>query len=140
MPCADITETLEITLDTENRLTDYKFQKRTCGFDIGSHSILLEKFRDNSLEYILALKPELFIDELNDNSEEMRFLFLKHLLAIQSVLETYRGYRKGSSDSKCVIESVGQDKNDIRIKALVKLSIPTENIVPCGCYLGNDLK
>ena len=43
MPCKDVTELLEVVLDSEDRLLDYTFSKRTCGQGVGAASLLIEQ-------------------------------------------------------------------------------------------------
>lgn len=140
MPCLDITERLEITLDAENRLVDYKLAKLSCGVDIGSQSLLLEALAGLTSDKIILISPQIFINELDIHDNEMRFIYLKHLLAIQVLLETYIGKRQGSADSKCTIESIEQNDSGIEIKSLIKLAIPVDEIEPCGCYNCKDKK
>jgi hypothetical protein len=134
LPCLDVTETLEIRLDTDDCLVEYKLRKRTCGTDISDQDLLLDRLTGYASKDILSLEPQSFINKLHIGDQARRFLYLKHLLAIQSLLETYMGVRPGDRNSKCIIKSVETGDDGSSLKALIKLSIPTTNIEPCPCH------
>lgn len=132
MPCSDVTEIIQVTLDANDRLKAYHFAKRTCGQSIGAASLLIDQLGGRTLEELLAYDAERFLTEypIADGIEE--FLSLKHLFAIQSVLEVLTGKEPGGPDDPCSAAEISCDDGEFVIDAQINLDLVTEKIKSCG--------
>jgi len=132
MPCNDITEIIEVTLDGQDRLTDYFFRKRTCGQGVGVGGLLLESLQGKSAEELLAITPEFFLETwpVEDPLEE--FLGLKHLIALQSALEVLLGKASGGVGEMCAAAEISCDGDDTILVARISVDLVTEKIKSCG--------
>ena len=138
MPCKDVTERMELTLDADDRLASYRFAKRSCGQGIGVADLLLPCLRGLELERILAYSAESFLAEFparaksSEDEELMEFLQLKHLFAIQSVLEVLTGKESGRKDDLCAAASIDYGANGLVIRAQIAVDVVTDKIKACG--------
>ncbi|MCH7958690.1 MAG: iron-sulfur cluster assembly scaffold protein [Candidatus Hydrogenedentes bacterium] len=132
MPCSDVTEIIEVELDGEDRLQDYRFSKRTCGQGIGVASLLLEKLAGRSLDEILAIEVQDFLAELSIADELEEFMSLKHLIAIQSALEVLTGKESGGKDDPFSAAEIVSDEDVTRIRGVISVDLITEKIRSCG--------
>ena len=132
MPCSDVTEIVEVELDGEDRLQDYRFSKRSCGQGIGVASLLIEQLAGRSLDEILAIEPQDFLAELSIGEELEEFMSLKHLIAIQSALEVLTGKESGGKDDPFSAAEIVSDENVTRIRGLISVDLVTEKIRSCG--------
>lgn len=132
MPCSDITEVLEATVDDADRLLRYRFVKRSCGQGVGADSLLANELVGRTVDEILAIDPQDFIAEHPSEEAIEEFLGLKHLIAVQSVLEVFIGRAAGGPDDACATAEVSYGDGEARIEALIKVDVVTEKIKSCG--------
>lgn len=132
MPCSDITEIMDVTVDGRDCLVDYHFRKRTCGQGVGVESLLLGAFQGMPAEELLGISPEVFLDTwpVEDPLEE--FLGLKHLIAIQSALAVLLGRESGGPGEICAAAEVSCDGDATTITARIAVDLVTEKIKSCG--------
>jgi hypothetical protein len=141
MPCNNLIEQIRITLDDRDCLTGYQFIKQTCGQGVGSRSLLTEFLLGLSVDELLALDSERLFAVCRPGDDVSRFLHLKHLFAIQTVLEVYTGHSNGAAKSACAIAEIGDDQGQVVIDADIDVELVTDKIRACdGCRgCGNDL-
>ena len=138
VPCNNLVEQIRITLDDRDRLTGYRFIKQTCRQDVGARSLLTEFFLGLSVEELLAIDSERLFAVCRPEDDVSRFLHLKHLFAIQAVLEVYTGHSSGAGNSPCTIAEIGDDRGQVVIDADIDVGLVTDKIKACaGC--GSDL-
>jgi hypothetical protein len=134
MPCTDVTETLRITLDPQDRVIYYSLSKRTCGGSVGRPSLLKRWIRDRAASEVLAATPEEVLAALPTNSTAWQFLTLKHLYAVKAALSVLTGQSSGLPDDPCAIVSIDQGPDGIRMKSNIRVDILTSQIEECkGC-------
>lgn len=140
MPCNDITEIMEVTLDGQDRLRDYYFSKRTCGQGVGVGGLLLEVLQDMPAEQVLAITPAYFLETwpVEDPLEE--FLGLKHLIALQSTLEVLLGKADGGPGEICSAAEIVCDGDATIITARIAVDLVVEKIKSCGGCKGCGTK
>ena len=133
MPCNDVTELIRVELDAEDCLRGYHFIKRSCGQGVGHEALLLGFLEGMSLEAILVLDPATFTDYYPVDSDIEEFLTLKHLVAVQSVLEVLTGQSSGDVDAICAASEIAYDLDGgIRMDARISVDLVTERIASCG--------
>ena len=132
MPCTDITEILQIELDSDDRLVYYALHKGSCGGSVGKPSLLKRWVRERPARDILANRPEEFLRRLNLRSDTWEFLHLKHLLAIQSGLRALQGDDTRETASPCEVHSVEHIGDRVRLTAAIRIDLITEAIRACN--------
>jgi hypothetical protein len=142
VPCNSLVEQIRVTLDDRDRLTGYRFIKQTCGQDVGARSLLIEFLLGLNVDELLAIDSERFLAVCQPGDDVSRFLHLKHLFAIQVVLEVYTGHSNGASNAACAIAEIGDDQGQVVIDADIDVALVTDKIKACaGCSgCGNDMQ
>lgn len=134
MPCSNITEQIQVTLDGQEHLRNYRFFKESCGQGIGTESLLLSFLSGLTIDDILAISDQQILTSCNSADDIERFLRLKHLFAVQSALEVYTGEQSGGKGSICTVVGVRDDNGEILIDADIDLGLVTDKIKACdGC-------
>ncbi|MCX6832396.1 MAG: hypothetical protein NT028_09750 [candidate division Zixibacteria bacterium] len=134
MPCSNLVEQIRITLDDRDRLTGYRFIKQTCGQGVGARSLLTEFLLGLSIDELLAIDGDRLLAVCRPEDDVSRFLHLKHLFAIQAVLEVYTGRSNGASNAACAIAEIGDDRGQVVIDADIDVGLVTDKIKACdGC-------
>lgn len=132
MPCRDVTETVRLTLDGEDRLLDYALAKRTCRRGVGTQDLLLQRVRGLSARELLALDADALFGAGGPATDLEEFLALKHLFAIQEALSVLSGDRPGGTGDRCTIGEVSSSGGEIEVRAEISLDLLTEKIRSCG--------
>lgn len=131
MPCDDITEKIKLTLNDDNRIESYSFSKKTCGGGIGLESLLLDDIGGQFIEDIINNNSILSFPAKIDESNIESYLRLKHLYAIQTVLNVYLGKTSGGVNDSCTIAAIEYDENETVIQAEIKIDLATNRIKLC---------
>lgn len=132
MPCKDVTELMTVSVNDADRLVAYRFVKRTCGQGVGADALLEETLCGKTVDEILALEPEQFLETYPTELPIEEFLGLKHLIAVQSVLEVLTGKAAGGAGEICAAAEVVYDDGEVIIEARILLDLVTEKIKSCG--------
>ena len=132
MPCSDITEVMQAVVGDDDRLVRYRFVKRSCGQGVGADMLLENVLVGRSVDEILAIDPQDFLEEYPTEESIEEFLGLKHLIALQSVLEVLIGRASGDAGQICAAAEIGYDNGETTIEALIKIDLVTEKIKSCG--------
>ncbi len=132
MPCKDVTEVLEVVLDEDDSLKDYRFSKRTCGQGVGAASLIIDQLRGRPMAELLIKTAQEFLTEFPIPDPVEEFLSLKHLFAIQGALEVYAGFESGAKHSAFAVASVEYGEDETRISGRIGVDILTEKIKSCG--------
>jgi hypothetical protein len=138
MPCRDVTETIHVVLDDEDRLVHYTLTKRHRGSDAGECALLEGQFAGWTLEAILGLEAGEFLAGHHFTDKAGEFLALKHFFTLRMALEVLTGRAAGGVGEKCMVASVIHDGKNLHVEA----DIPTQWAVektaargvchPCG--------
>ncbi len=132
MPCDNITEIIKLKLDHNNHFIEYSLTKQSCDRPIGESSLITDKLKGHTVEQILDATFESILKGYLSSSPESRYLYTKHLQTIQSVLAIWLGQRDGQTGGRYVIDAINYDDVGIELIAIIKLNLPTENIISCG--------
>jgi hypothetical protein len=131
MPCDNLVEQIRITLDDRDRLTGYQFIKQTCGRDVGAGSLLTEFLFGLSVDELLAIDSENLFAICLLEDDISRFVYLKHLFAVQAVLEVYTGSSNGAGNSYCAIVEIGDDRGQVVVDADIDIMLVADKIKAC---------
>jgi len=132
MPCKDVTEMITVAVDDGDRLAGYRFIKRTCGQGVGADGLLQDMLCGHTVDEILAIEPETFLETYPVELPIEEFLGLKHLIAVQSALEVLTGKAPGGPGEICAAAEVVYDAGQVVIEARILLDLVTEKIKSCG--------
>jgi hypothetical protein len=136
MPCNNIVEQIRITLDDRKCFTSYRLIKQTCGQDVGGRSLLTKFLLGLSVDELLVINSDRLLAVCRPENDISRFLHLKHLFAIQAVLEVYTGCQIGAGNSPCAIVEIGNDRGEVVIDADIDVGLVTDRIKACGGCTG----
>lgn len=132
MPCNDISEVIDLRIDDADRLQSYRLNKRTCGAEIGSDSLLLSLFKDRSTAEILLLDGADVVDHFEEISEDDEFLYFKHLVAVQEAVRVLTGAASGAPTEPCTTASIGADADGIHFVGHIAVEMLAGKIKACG--------
>ncbi len=140
MPCSDVTETMQVTIDADDRLKTYWLAKRSCGQGVGAGSLLQDQLAGRSVDTLLNTDAEAYLNEFPIDDELEEFLSLKHFFAIQAALEVLTGKTAGGKDDACAAAEIAYEDGDTIIDALISIDVVTEKIKGCGNCKGCGTK
>lgn len=131
---------MEVVVDADDRLKSYTFSKRTCGRGVGVATLLVDCLAGRTVDEILAYRPEDFLADYPVEDELEEFLGLKHLIAVQSVLEVLTGRASGGRHEACAAAEIAHENGDIVIDARIRVDLVTEKVKSCGNCKGCGTK
>ena len=133
MPCADITDRIELVLDHHDRVLDYTLRKLTCGAEIGQANLLAQMVCGQPIKKIMALHGDDVVTHFSLR-EEQEFLYFKHLIAVQEALAVFCGDSAGNPTSACVTEAISTDEKGFTFTGQLAVELMTDRIQACsGC-------
>ncbi len=131
MPCSDVTEWLELTLDQDDGVTDFVLQKDTCGAPVGN-ALLLEYIQGIDPQRLLDVSLLELVPTVHDARHLDQFLLSKQLYALQEALAVYTGVKSGGKGELFTVEKLEYGPANTVIKGLVRVDLITEKIRACG--------
>lgn len=131
MPCRDVTETIHVVLDGEDRLVRYSLTKHHCGCGVGERALLEGQFAGWPLEAILGLEAGEFLAGQHFADEAGEFLALKHFFALRMALEALTGRVPGGVGEQCMVASVSHDGEHLHIEVDIPIPLAVEKIRAC---------
>lgn len=131
---------MQVTVDADDCLKDYWLAKRSCGRGVGAGSLLIEQLGGRSVDALLTVDAEAFLDEFPIEDELEEFLSLKHFFAIQTALEVLTGKTPGRKDDPCAAAEIAFEDGDTIIVARISIDLITEKIKSCGACKGCGTK
>lgn len=132
MPCNDVTEIIEVTIDGEDRLADYVYNKRTCGQGVGAGSLLIDQLRGWTAEALIEADVDAVRASIPFESDLEEFLALKHFFAIQSVIEVLTGKEPGGKGDPCAAAEIAYEDGRVIITGQIDVELVTDKIKSCG--------
>ncbi len=134
MPCKDITDSLKILVDSNDKFVRYKLTKKTCGGDVGRKAMLTKWLKDRSISEILELSPEQLFKEFPTKSSTWEYLYLKHFIAIKSGLSIMIGENSGGVEDFCTVDSIEYTPDGMILLAELSAGGMNAEIAACaGC-------
>jgi hypothetical protein len=132
MPCNDVTEFIEVALDSGDRLKSYALSKTTCGRPVGPASLLIPQLGGRSVDELLAYDAQTFLTAPGRGYGDLEeFLSLKHLFAIQATLKVLTGGGSGGPKDSCAVALVTCENGDVVIRARILVDLITDKIKSC---------
>ncbi len=132
MSCKDVTETIRVVLDEDDRLKEYVFAKHSCGHGVGAESLLIGQLKGASLKELLNFSAESFLSQFPVRNELEEFLSLKHLFALQGALEVLTGKEPGRVGDPFATGEITCDAGETIVSGRTGVDILVEKISACG--------
>lgn len=132
MPCDDVTEILELTLDEGDRLARYRLRKRTCGRAVGEEALLAGALSGMTDTAILAIDAEEFANGIASGDDAEYVLCLKHVFALQGGLRALTGRESAGKDDPVRAASITFENGETTLEAVLSVDVLTEKIKSCG--------
>ena len=132
MPCNDITDTLKILLDNDDRLVKYALRKKTCGGEVGRKSLIGRWAKGRPAREIISASLDTVLAAHPTTSDVREFMVIKHFLAVKAGLEILLGVTSGGSKDYCKVASVEHGPDGILLVADLSVQGMTEEIRACG--------
>jgi NifU-like protein involved in Fe-S cluster formation len=107
-------------LDKNERLTDYSFQKLSCGKVIGEEKLIGQWLFGQTAAAILEIEPDEFEQKLNLEDDMKHYLALKHLIALQKGLAVLLGRTSGGLDDSCSVEYINHSPDGLEMVARLR--------------------
>jgi len=134
MPCNDVTEVIRVEFDAHDRLTDYVYNKRTCGQGVGAGNLLIELLRGKTVEWLRDVDVVELLSDYPIDHELEEFLNFKHMFALQGVAEVLTGKEPGGPKDSCAAADISFDPETgaTIVHATIPVDLMTEKIRSCG--------
>lgn len=132
MPCNDISEIIQISVNAQDELTDYAFMKKSCGQGVGAQSLLSDHLPGKTIPQILDIAPQSFLQQYISEEPIEEFLALKHLIAVQSALEVLTGEESGGPQDLCSAAEIIYEQGNTQLTAHLSVDLITDKIKSCG--------
>lgn len=144
MPVEKSIETIHIILDSAERLREYRLDKISGGRTARSTPLMLDHFQDCPIGDILRLDADQFCALYPSTDNIPQHTFLRHFVALRSVLDAYTGRQRSGPGDVCSIVSIDYDNNIVSIDAILysdTLNRKTDFCIRCrGCRETTRLK
>ena len=132
MPCSDSTPQVVVILDRDERLSDLRFSKITCGRGIGNGQDHVALFRGKSIDELRTLGLDDLLRRSGASSDEERFFLFLAWDSVRHAISCYRGEDERDDDERYRIASIDHDGEKTSIRMGVKTPKELAKILPCS--------
>lgn len=132
MPCQDITDSIKILLDKNDRVVKYALRKKTCKGEVGRKSLISRWLKNKKAQDILDISPDEILAALPTKSKSWEYLTLKHFLSVKAALQVMLGETSGSVNDYCTIDSIEYSSDETLLTAEIANEGITAAIEACG--------
>jgi len=137
MPCNDITDYVEITIGSDDRVTDYALHKRTCGGAVGEENLIGPWLFKRTAAQVVETDLDVFHAKLRTKNDLKEYLALKHFLCVKSALLIWMGRESGGVEDHCTVEAIEYGPEGVEIAAHVDVKGLTDEIEACKNCCGS---
>jgi len=137
MPCKDITDTLTLAIDADDRIIDYSLHKRTCGGAVGEEKLLGPWLFKRTAAQVIETPLDDFQAILKTKSDLKEYLVLKHFIAVKTALLIMLGREAGGLEDRCTVEYIDYGPEGIRMGADLSVDGLMEDIKACKSCCGS---
>ncbi len=120
-------------LDDHGRLSTYSLAKVTCGGSVGQEDLLVPFVKGMHINELAELSPHEFIVGQAADDDLTSFLYFKHIKALSRGIRALTGAISASANDSTAIESISYDGQELEVSAILKSTLNTDDIKPCGC-------
>ena len=132
MPCQDSSSIVSVTLDSNEGLTGFDFNKITCGKEIGEGDLFRDYCLGRNIDEILKLDFPDIRDSLKIKNTEDEFLLYLEWDALRTAVAQYRGLENEADRQRCQIASIVNAGDSIEIRQSIRPLPSMPKIVACA--------
>ena len=132
MPCEDSSAEIIVTLDRKERLASYRYEKLSCGKNIGIGDLYQNFVYGKSLDSLSALTFEEVLKELTVASKDEEFLLYLEWKALREAIRGYVGESIESDPERYKIAEIIAGEGEVIIKMIIYPPVDLPDIIPCG--------
>jgi len=143
VPCDDQTEILELVLDTQDLVKQFRLYKMSCGKPVGDDS-LLAYIQDTHIEEILMSDISDVVPDIRQKEDLESFLLAKQLFSIRAALGVWTGSSAGMLHEPFALDELFYEEEGVKITGLISVDLIREEIKACAsctsCKVGRSEK
>lgn len=132
MPCEDSAAEITITIDKNEKILSYEYEKMTCGKNVGMGQVyhnfctgkIIDHFAEVSFEKAKKACP------VEDKEEE--FLLYLEWKAVREALREYLGKERGADSERYKMAEIIAEKDCTILKMIIQAPAAMPEIIPCG--------
>ena len=132
MPCEDSSAEIVVTLDSRECLVSCRYEKMTCGKNIGIGTLYRDFVYGKSVEYLLSLTFEEVLKECAVANKDEEFLLYLEWKALREAINGYIGRNGGSDSERYKIAEISAEEGFVVIKMVIYPPADLPEIIPCG--------
>ncbi len=132
MPCRDSSARVVLSVDDNDRIVSFRFEKITCGKVIGGSSGLDRHCRGISLADAPHLDGAQIAAALGVAGEDDRFFFQLEWSAFQTAVARFTGGNDPPGGERCRVASVTHDERGSSITVVILPPDDLPPIPPCS--------
>lgn len=136
MPCNDITDSLKIKLDADEKVVKYALRKKTCQGEVGRKSLIGQWLKGKPAAEVISFPIDQFIKAHPTKSSKWEYLYLKHFIAVRSSLAVLLGQQSGGVDDYVKIALVEYSPEGTILETDISVEGMTAEIEACGSCAG----
>lgn len=130
MPCNDIDERVELTLNSFDQPIAFSLTKKTCGASISQRCELLSYIGSYAANELLTCTLN---DLVKAEGLHRQFILDKQFSALKAVLNVYLGKTSADNNALFVLNQIDYDEQgQVHISGFLRIKADTEAIDPCG--------
>ncbi len=133
MPCTDITDRLELTVDSDDRIIGYSLNKLTCGGSVGEEHMIAQWLIGKNVDEVIKTPVDSFHASLRTTISDIgEYLALKHFIAVQTGLAVMMGEKAGRLEDDCTVECIEYNGTHTTLIVHINVNLITDKIVACN--------
>lgn len=137
MPCNNISDVLELTIGSDDKIVDYSLTKLSCGGAVPASRTIKTWLSNITIDELLEVKPEQFLDAHPTDDEVLEYLLLKHFFSARAGAAAILGKDPFGAEGFCTIETISQTSEGLKARASIKIDAITDEIKSCGRCCGS---
>ncbi len=130
MPCDDITDTLELWLDPDDKIEDYALTKRTCGAEVGHQAFLMPLVEGMVIDELARSDYDFLLPHTEGLDDDQNFLAFKHFIALREAATALTG--RASDASAFTLSVTAHEQRGLFARGFVSVSQIEGTIKACG--------
>ena len=132
MPCDDTTSSITVNIGFDDRLIDYRYEKMTCGKQIGASGDYHKFCVGKPIETIVELTFPEVLKQVGAKGSEDEFLMYLEWKALREAIIQYMGLKSEDESNNYQIANILTDEGSISIEMIIHPPKEMPIIIPCG--------
>ena len=137
MPCEDSSAEIIVTLDSNECLASYQYEKITCGKNIGIGDLYQNFVHGKPVDYLSALTFEQVLKECTVANKDEEFLLYLEWKALREAIRGYIGESEESDSTRYKIAEIIAEEGSVVIKMIICPPGDLPEVIPCDEQVPN---